>query len=208
MKKALEVLNNNQVDQADSEMLAGVYAMTKGAIIGASTDEQRIFFKDFFKKRIVEAQSLTDLEEIKRKILAMKNILIIDTNPSFEQPGNNEGMIPIYEEESIKDVTAEIVSPSKNELEKRVDNSIDIQSSGKWRHPELQEDEVYLGNTHDEDFDQIGWETKRSGQVTYDRDGKKMGQDKDFFPVFVKRDEVIKKWSKETGRDGNLRLTL
>mgnify|MGYP001616241631 CR=1 FL=1 len=70
------------------------------------------------------------------------------------------------------------------------------------RHPELQEDEVFLMNILIEppligkfkgitDFCRIGYSTKRMGNNAYDRTGKLIKEN--VRPVFVKRSELIEK---------------
>ena len=57
-------------------------------------------------------------------------------------------------------------------------------------HPEMQEGEVFLTNfflgiSHLED---IGWQTKRLGDVAYHNDGTAVPNAR---PVFVRRDELV-----------------
>jgi hypothetical protein len=57
-------------------------------------------------------------------------------------------------------------------------------------HPECRAGEVFLTNTDDKDWDDIGWKSKRRGQVAYDRSGLPVLTSGSFFPVFVQRDEL------------------
>lgn len=66
-------------------------------------------------------------------------------------------------------------------------------------HPERRDDEVFITNSDDEfDFESgtrsyraIEWRTKRRGNISYDSNGKPLG-DKwpESFPVFVKQEEI------------------
>lgn len=57
-------------------------------------------------------------------------------------------------------------------------------------HPEAKKDEVLLTNTHSENWWRIGRKTKRAGSVAYDIHGKTCGRHPDFYPVFVKKEEM------------------
>lgn len=57
------------------------------------------------------------------------------------------------------------------------------------KHPEMTESEVFLGNFNLQHFELIGWTTKRRGSSLFSPVG--LGIDKDSFPVFVNRDELI-----------------
>lgn len=76
----------------------------------------------------------------------------------------------------------------------------------KWRHPELQKGEVFLCNETAKDFRDIGWKTKRIGEVPYNIYGNIVEEDCDMphsYPVFIQRSEVeqmIKRREKE-GKD-------
>jgi hypothetical protein len=53
------------------------------------------------------------------------------------------------------------------------------------------DDEVFLTNACDENFHNIGWNTKRQGQLAYDPKGEPLGiRWKGAFPVFVKKSEI------------------
>ena len=63
-------------------------------------------------------------------------------------------------------------------------------------HPEQQEGEIFLSNSHDGDaqgetgrtnYECIGWKSKRRGVTAYDVKGKVVHG---CFPVFVQRDEI------------------
>ena len=62
-------------------------------------------------------------------------------------------------------------------------------SDKDWKHPELQEEEVFLGYGGLTCFRILGWKTKRRGIVAYDTQGNPL-QKKDFFPIFVHRSEM------------------
>lgn len=67
------------------------------------------------------------------------------------------------------------------------------------KHPEIREDEVWITNSDDKDFPQIGWETKRRGVVSLDWLGRPLGQRwPGSFPVFAKRSELAKAGVKVT----------
>jgi hypothetical protein len=53
-------------------------------------------------------------------------------------------------------------------------------------HPELMPGEVFLTNDNCENFDEIGYQTKRAGNVAYDIHGNVI---EGLFPVFVKKSE-------------------
>ena len=57
-------------------------------------------------------------------------------------------------------------------------------------HPECLDDEVFLTNADVEGWNSIGWASKRRGQVAYDKLGRVVLSARDFFPVFVGRDEL------------------
>lgn len=63
--------------------------------------------------------------------------------------------------------------------------------SGKplYKHPELQEGEVFLGNFIYGNFLKISYKTKRLGRMTYDRHGKPLTESS-VYPVFAQRDEL------------------
>jgi hypothetical protein len=65
-------------------------------------------------------------------------------------------------------------------------------------HPERASDEVYIANTDQEDVIDIGWKTKRAGNIAYDIRGKKIGQYPKVFPIFVKISEIKEK---ENGKE-------
>ncbi|USN95096.1 MAG: hypothetical protein H6791_01570 [Candidatus Nomurabacteria bacterium] len=68
-------------------------------------------------------------------------------------------------------------------------------------HPERLDDEVFITNAtdkfdfeeHRSSYDAVGWKTKRRGDVSYDIDGKPLGQRwPGSFPVFAKIAEIEK----------------
>ncbi len=59
------------------------------------------------------------------------------------------------------------------------------------RHPECGADEVFITNADSRTFGQVGWKTKRKGDIAYGTDGKPLGNRwRGAFPVFAKRSEV------------------
>ena len=76
-------------------------------------------------------------------------------------------------------------------------------SDADKNHPEMLPDEVFLRNAADyhnpywgdnrrSSWEAIGWRTKRKGMVAYDIDGKPLDPINCLFPVFVKREELIR----------------
>lgn len=62
----------------------------------------------------------------------------------------------------------------------------------KWKHPELQHDEVFLANVPKDPavlFNHLDWKTKRLGKIAYEN-GEKVDRK---LPVFVKRKEMTEK---------------
>lgn len=58
------------------------------------------------------------------------------------------------------------------------------------KHPEQQDDEIYLGNTSFEDACKSKWRTKRLGRQAIDRNGKPLALANQLKPWFVKVSEV------------------
>lgn len=58
------------------------------------------------------------------------------------------------------------------------------------KHPECREDEVFVSNVTESQYSDIGWRTKRRGNVAYGIDGKPIGDSREIFPVFVKKKEI------------------
>jgi len=69
-------------------------------------------------------------------------------------------------------------------------------SETQWVHPELRWGEVFLCNDSPEDFEHVGWTTKRLGEVAYRKDGTEVGPSSNLYPVFVQASEL-----EETGID-------
>lgn len=59
-----------------------------------------------------------------------------------------------------------------------------------YTHPEAKKDECLLTNIQSGDWCHIGRKTKRAGSVAYDIHGKTCGRHPDFYPVFVKKEEM------------------
>jgi hypothetical protein len=58
-------------------------------------------------------------------------------------------------------------------------------------HPECRSDEVFITNSDIETYSEIGWKSKRKGNVAYGTDGKPLGNRwLGAFPVFAKKDEI------------------
>ena len=57
------------------------------------------------------------------------------------------------------------------------------------KHPEIKQGEIFLTNSTLEDYNNIGWKTKRRGIVAYDINGNVI---KGLFPVFILREEYLK----------------
>ncbi len=61
-------------------------------------------------------------------------------------------------------------------------------------HPELLPGEVFITNADNGSFPQIGWETKRRGNVAYDISGQPLGNRwPGSFPVFAQKSEIGEK---------------
>jgi hypothetical protein len=61
-----------------------------------------------------------------------------------------------------------------------------------WNHPEKRECEVFLSNMNQSQFDGFHWSSKRPGVVAYDGTGAELYFE-DWFPVFVKKNELTSK---------------
>jgi hypothetical protein len=61
-----------------------------------------------------------------------------------------------------------------------------------WKHPELEEGEVFLTNATIDEFDKIGWKTKRRGEIAYDINNNPLSpiNQPDLYPVFAKQSEI------------------
>ena len=60
----------------------------------------------------------------------------------------------------------------------------------EWIHPELQEGEVFIGNVKTAIVNDSCWTVKRLGNVAYDINGIPITTERDFFPMFVNRQEM------------------
>lgn len=58
-------------------------------------------------------------------------------------------------------------------------------------HPEKKDDEVFITNASDEGFRTIGWKSKRNGGKAYSPNGEPVCETEKFFPVFIKKSEVL-----------------
>jgi hypothetical protein len=56
------------------------------------------------------------------------------------------------------------------------------------KHTELRDGEMFLTNADIEGYSQIGWKTKRKGNIAYDKDEKIA---RGLFPVFVQKEEYV-----------------
>lgn len=71
-------------------------------------------------------------------------------------------------------------------------NTTLVSSAVNWQHPELQNGERFLGNYTAEDFNnKLRWQTKRRGQIAYDKYGNKEA-DQNLHPIFVQESELQK----------------
>ena len=61
-----------------------------------------------------------------------------------------------------------------------------------FKHPELEDGEVFLSNHHHSTYHKVGWKSKRAGTTPYDAKDKPMIGD-GVFPVFVQRAELEKR---------------
>lgn len=59
-------------------------------------------------------------------------------------------------------------------------------------HPETRHGEVFFSNTNAQGLKELSFRSKRAGTVAYDGGGKRL-QFEDWFPVFVRRDELRRK---------------
>jgi len=62
--------------------------------------------------------------------------------------------------------------------------------SKEKKHPEMEEDEVFIGNFTKQALQHIGFQTKRAGEIAYDSDGKDISCT-GLYPIFVSRQEII-----------------
>ena len=53
-------------------------------------------------------------------------------------------------------------------------------------HSEIEDGEMFLSNITEEDYQKIGWKTKRRGNIAYDKSGNIIIG---LFPVFVQKQE-------------------
>jgi hypothetical protein len=73
-------------------------------------------------------------------------------------------------------------------------NIVTVIKKTKLRHPEEADDEYFIGNVGSlAAFGSIGWATKRIGKTAYMEDNVTPSQNKKASPVFIKREEVLKK---------------
>ena len=58
------------------------------------------------------------------------------------------------------------------------------------KHPELEDGEIFIGNVSEQFYHHnIGWKTKRMGNVTYTVDGKIIKSVYSMVPVFIQKKE-------------------
>lgn len=67
------------------------------------------------------------------------------------------------------------------------------------RHPEQADDEIFLGNHTDANYPQVGWQSKRWGNIAYMVNGAPLSERdaRILKPLFIKRSEVEQKISGE-----------
>ncbi|KND49851.1 MAG: hypothetical protein AB198_00385 [Parcubacteria bacterium C7867-003] len=58
-----------------------------------------------------------------------------------------------------------------------------------FKHPEAEDDEVFITNSNEKVFNQMSWVTKRKGKVALDGNGLMTNND-DWFPVFIGKKEL------------------
>ena len=58
------------------------------------------------------------------------------------------------------------------------------------RHPEQQSDEFFITNSTEDDYHNVGWKTKRLGDIAYCTNGLPVLPINTLFPVFVKQEEI------------------
>jgi hypothetical protein len=56
-------------------------------------------------------------------------------------------------------------------------------------HPEIQQGEIFISNMNGEQFQALGWLSKRKGTVAYDGEGGQLNF-ADWFPVFIQTAEL------------------
>jgi hypothetical protein len=56
------------------------------------------------------------------------------------------------------------------------------------RHPEQEDDELFIDNFEERQVREVLWKTKRVGKLSYNKQGLVM---QDRVPMFVKRQEVV-----------------
>ncbi len=57
-------------------------------------------------------------------------------------------------------------------------------------HPEIRPGEILIGNMWGSDFKNVGWISKRRGNVAYFTDGRPIPRTQAFVPCFVQRSEI------------------
>ncbi len=68
-----------------------------------------------------------------------------------------------------------------------------------WRHPEQEEDEIFLTNATKEEAKALDWKTKRLGRVAYNIRHAEINQTdwpERIYPIFAKESEADEKWEK------------
>lgn len=66
-------------------------------------------------------------------------------------------------------------------------------------HPERRSGEIFVGNSNNYGFENIGWKTKRKGDKAFYSFGKEYA-DQSYFPVFASEEEVKKQNSEVWAR--------
>lgn len=64
-----------------------------------------------------------------------------------------------------------------------------MRESFNVNHPELREDEIFIGNADEEEFREIKFVRKRLGEQAYNRDGAIIPKESGVRPVFVNKKE-------------------
>ena len=59
-----------------------------------------------------------------------------------------------------------------------------------FKHPEQRDDEIYLGNATETEYEVSSWVNKRLGEVAYNHWGQVVTSRDNYFPMFLARSEV------------------
>ena len=59
-----------------------------------------------------------------------------------------------------------------------------------FKHPEQRDDEIYLGNVTEAEYELLSWVNKRLGRFAYNYEGRIVTSRDKYFPMFLARSEV------------------